>query len=223
MITRSEPMTRLSLIAVLALVPLLEAQPVAVEVVPGDSYLAVRLDKGGLFAFAGHQHGILATDWSADVCFDPKQPQSTSVKLTVATPALRIDSPEARRRAGLEPDNGPGDDDVVEIQQKMLAPENLAADGHPVIAFESRSARASRDSRLNLQGSLTIRGQTRQTAFPLDFERHPGGRVTFRGEVKLEQSDYGIKPVSIGGVVKVKDQVTTFFQVAGRLTDRPCQ
>ncbi len=199
------------------------AQPLAVEPIMDASFLAVRLDKGGLFsAFAGHQHGILATDWSAEICFDRAQPQSLHVAFSVAVPALRIDSPEARRRAGLEPDNGPGEDDVATIQEKMLAPENLAARDHPAIRFEGRRARVRGEGRLDLSGDLTIRGQTREVTIPVAYRLESDSRVVFSGSVTLEQSDFGIKPVSIAGVVKVKDSVTASFQIAGSFTDRKC-
>ncbi len=213
-----------TLLLTLAAVALLDAQPVAVAVSRADSYIAVRVDKGGLFsAFAGHQHGVLATDWSADVCFDPAQPEATKVHLTVVTPALRIDTPEARRRAGLEADNGPGPDDVAEIQNKMLAPENLAAAEHPAIRFESRSTRLLRDDQIEVEGDLTIRERTTKATFPTQVHVQPDGRVDFSGQVELKQTDFGIKPVSIGGVVNVKDQVTALFRVGGRLTNRPCK
>ena len=205
-----------------ALVPMLSAEPAAVEAAAEDSFVAVRLDKGGLFAFAGHQHGILATEWKAEVCFDPERLEQTSVRFSIATPGLRIDTAEARRRAELEPDSGPGEDDVVEIQRTMLAPENLAAEEHPAVTFQSSSARSTGQGRIELRGDLTIRDRVRPIVLPVEIRLQPDGRVEFIGEGKLKQSDYGIKPVSIGGVVKVKDQVTTLFQVAGRLTDRPC-
>jgi polyisoprenoid-binding protein YceI len=57
---------------------------------------------------------------------------------------------------------------------------------------------------------------------PVRRERRPDGVLSFSGEVRVKQSDYGIKPESVGGVVNVKDEVVIRFQFAARRTDRAC-
>jgi hypothetical protein len=40
--------------------------------------------------------------------------------------------------------------------------------------------------------------------------------LTATGRLTVNQSDYGIKPVSVGGVVAVKDTVAVTFHIVGR-------
>src|SRR5262249_20436798 len=89
------------------------------------SYIVAVTRKSGALSFAaGHDHAILATAWSADVCFDHDNPAASRVSIVIPTGSLRIDTPEARRQAGIKPE-GPSPKDIQEIQRKMLGPENL--------------------------------------------------------------------------------------------------
>src|SRR5437867_4845112 len=113
--------------------------PVRLEIDRAQSFIAVRVDKGGVFSFAaGHRHGILATDWSADVCWDAENPQASSAQITIPAASLRIDTEEARRKAGVEA-KGPSPEDVKELQQKMLGARFLYATSYPDIRFQSTS------------------------------------------------------------------------------------
>ena len=196
---------------------------VELAVDPAQSYIAVRLEKGGLLAFAGgHRHGLLATGWTAGICWEETSPAASAAQVMVRTSAVVIDTPEARQRAGIE-ERGPGAKDIQELQAKVLTAKNLSAGDHPEIRFATTSVRAQGMGALVLSGPLTIRGQSRNVSVPVRLERRADGVLSFSGEVRVKQSDYGIKPESIGGVVNVKDEVVIRFQFAARQTDRACR
>lgn len=200
------------------------AQPTQLLVDPERSSIAVRTDKGGLLsAFGvGHRHGILATEWSAEICFDPQNIPASSTVISVSTPSLRIDTAVARRRAGLD-SAGPNATDVQKIQEKMLAQENLAAEAHREIRFQSTTVQAKSERRFVVHGRLAIRGQTQTIALPVSFETLEGGRYRFSGQFALKQSSYGIKPESVGGVVNVKDGVIVFLDIQATETAEACE
>ena len=57
--------------------------------------------------------------------------------------------------------------------------------------------------------------------FPLTL-RLSGGELIAQGEVFLLQTDYGIKPVKVGGgAVKVKDRLRIHFEIHARASTRP--
>lgn len=200
----------------------LGAEAVRFHVVHGKSTIAARTGKAGvLSAFgAGHRHGILATGFTADVCADLRMPEGARVAIGVPVSSLRIDTPEARRAAELS-ESGPAAKDIPVIQQKMLSPANLDAAGHPEIHFEGSSVARSAGG-LTLRGSLTIRGETRRVSVPLRIEQAGADyRITGRFDIKLK--DYGITPESIGGVVKVADQVTVLVDLLARPGDERCR
>lgn len=200
----------------------LHAEAVRFEVIYGKSSIAVRTDKAGvLSAFgAGHRHGILVTEFTAAVCADPRMLEGTRVAIRVPVSSLRIDTPEARRIAGLS-GSGPAVKDVRVIQQKMLSPANLDAAGHPDIHFEGSAIAHSADG-LTVRGPLTIRGETRPVSVPLRIEQARGDyRISGRFDIKLKE--YGITPESVGGVVKVADHVTVLLDLLARPGKEQCE
>ena len=61
-------------------------------------------------------------------------------------------------------------------------------------------------------GLLELHGASRSISFEIT-----GGPEVYHGGVKLNQSDFGIKPVSIaGGTIKVKDRLDLEFEVDAR-------
>lgn len=214
---------RLSLIPVFLLIAgQLTGAAVRFSIVQEKSTLAARTDKAGILSVfgAGHKHGIIATEFSANVCADVQTLQDASVSIQIPVAGLRIDSADARRSAGLS-DSGPSANDVVTIQQKMLSSANLASAEHPEIRFESTSSQR-KDNQLILRGNLTMRGRTNPVMVPLNIQKS-GDSYSFRGEFPVRLTDYAIKPESIGGVVKVADQVSILFDVLATPTSESCK
>ena len=199
--------------SLLACAPL-AAEPVKLAVDHSRSLVVVRTYKGGLFGFlTEHEHGIMATEWSADICYDQEDPGASGVSLSISVNSLRIDTEEARRQAGLNPKSGPKPDDVRKIQKTMLAPENLAAEKYPQIRFRTTFVEQKGNNTLLLRGPLTIRRRTRTVSVPARVDRLEGGMTRFSGKVSLKQRDYGIEPASFGGLVKVKNKVELQFDI----------
>jgi hypothetical protein len=42
--------------------------------------------------------------------------------------------------------------------------------------------------------------------------------LTATGRFAIRQTDFGIKPISVGGVVKVKDELTIIFTIVAKGT-----
>jgi polyisoprenoid-binding protein YceI len=200
----------------------LNAAAVRFEVIREKSSIAVRTDKAGILsAFgAGHRHGIIAGEFDARLCADPQTFEDASVVIRVPVSSLRIDTPEARRIAGVS-GSGPGEKDVPVIQKKMLSPANLDAAAHPEIRFESAAVTRNNEG-LNVRGQLTVRGRARPVSVPLRIER-AGSDHRFSGQFEIKLTEYGITPESIGGVVKVADQVTILLDFLARTSTAPCK
>jgi len=199
------------------------AESMRLEFDKARSYLAAMVDKQGFLTVfgAGHKHGVIASEWSAEVCLDNEQPRNSRARFTIPAGSLVIDTPEARKRAGLDP-AGPSEKDVREIQAKMLGPEVLAAEKFGEISFRTTELAASRDGRWDWRGSITIRGVTRPVSVPVSVESSDGSQYRMSGSFKVKQSEFGITPISIAGVVKVKDEIEIRFEMAGRLTTDAC-
>jgi polyisoprenoid-binding protein YceI len=62
---------------------------------------------------------------------------------------------------------------------------------------------------------LTLHNVTRPITVPVTV-RLEGNTLTATGRFPVKQTDYGMKPVSGGGVVSVKDVVNVSFTIVGR-------
>jgi polyisoprenoid-binding protein YceI len=176
------------------------------------SYLLVIVGKSGAFSFAGHEHAALATEWSFESSIDASNLKDSAVTITIPVSSLIVDTAESRRLAGLG--SGPSPGDVRKVQDTMLGPEVLDARNHPTIVFTSSSVAAGA-SELRLTGQFRMHGQAREITTPVRYTRSPDGGFLFSGEFQVRQTDFGIKPVSVGmGTVNVKNEVRIRFAVS---------
>ena len=189
----------------------LAAPQSALEIDYARSHIVAKAKKGGLLRFLGHEHGVVAGAWSATVVFDEQDLEAARISVDVPVPELLIDTAEARALAGVDPD-GPNAEQVAEIRAKMLSDEQLDAEQFPLIRFNSSRVRLRGDGELRLEGTLTIHGISRPVEIEAHLEARDDGYVVSGGfEIKLR--DFDIEPVSIGGLVKVSNEVEISFEI----------
>ena len=211
MIVRRAPGFVASLLVAFAvsfLAPMAGAAPRVYTLEPAHSRLTVHVGKAGLFGFAGHEHEVVAGAFRGTATFDPERPLQSSVDLTFDAGALRVSGQR-------EPP-----EDVPQVQAAMVGPTCLDAGRFPTVRFVSRSVAAtgaagSNGGDLALRGELTLHGVTR----PLTVHVHldvTGQTLEATGTTTLQQTDFGITPISKAGVVKVKDELTLSWRIRGR-------
>jgi polyisoprenoid-binding protein YceI len=104
----------------------------------------------------------------------------------------------------------------------MLGPKVLDAARFPAISFQSTRVAGkpvgSGVYELELQGELTVRGVARPLTLPLRVELAED-RLVAHGRTSLRQSDFGITPISVAGVVKVKDELAIDYEIVARAED----
>ena len=66
-----------------------------------------------------------------------------------------------------------------------------------------------------MTGNLELRGVKKSIALKVRVETS-GPRLTAVGRASLKHSDFGITPVSVAGVVKVKDELAIDFRIVAR-------
>jgi hypothetical protein len=175
----------------LSLVPWAHGQKRAIDV--ERSVLKVRVYKAGLFAAFGHEHEIAAPIAAGNV----DDSEHASVEFRVEAAKLKVVDPEASAvdRATV---------------QKTMETEVLDIAHFPEIRFQSSKVEATGASRWEVQGRLTLHGQTHPLL--VKVAQFPG---EYRGEATIRQSDFGIMPIRVGGgAVKVKDEVKIEFAIA---------
>ena len=193
--------------AALLIAPVRAGQPGphAYHVEPARSRASIHVGKAGAFSFvAGHTHEVTAPIESGSVDVDEDDPSRSHVGIVIQTSRLSVVS------AG-EP-NG----DAPKVESAMKSEKVLDVERYPRITFDSTSVSAKERSgnrlELVLEGRLTIRGTPAPVTVPVHVE-FAGATLTATGRFTIKQTMFGIKPISVGGVVAVKDALDIDFSI----------
>jgi polyisoprenoid-binding protein YceI len=155
------------------------------------STMTIHVFKTGMFSFAGDNHEIRAPLVSGRV-----DQGKRTVELTV----------DARKMKVLDPKMS--ESKRAQVQEKMLSPEVLDPERYPEIKFQSTDVKGS-GQQLTVTGDLTLHGQTHPVVVAAT-----GGDSGYKGKATIKQTDFGMKPVTVGGgTVKVKDEVEIEFEI----------
>ena len=166
------------------------AQPHAIDA--QKSTLTVHVSKAGVLSAFGHDHEI-----SAPIAKGTADAKTHHVELQVEVSALKVRDPKASEK------------DRSEIQKTMLGPEVLDATHYPEIVFKSTGAEPVGEGAWKVRGSLTLHGETKPVVVEV---KEKAGH--YMGSVMLKQTDFGIKPVKVGGgTVRVKDELRIAFDI----------
>ncbi|MCB1672100.1 MAG: YceI family protein [Gammaproteobacteria bacterium] len=185
---------------------------------PGSFFL-VATDTAGLLGFVGHRHAILANQWAAVLELNLQDLSASRINVTVQTGSWTLDSERAYQLAGIDKAIPPQKDRVATMQ-RILGPEVLNVEKNPEIVFRSESVdELSLDdngsSRLILSGGLQLRSDLLPPA-PVEvaviMERRPD-KLVFTGSTEVLQSEFGINPFSLAGVVKVADRIRLVWRL----------
>jgi polyisoprenoid-binding protein YceI len=124
------------------------------------------------------------------------------VTLAIATAQLKV-----------LPDDEPARD-APKVQETMSGEQVLDVAHHPRITFESSGVtpKTRRGTVLELMvaGSLTVRDVSRSVTVPVHVDVGDASLIA-NGRFAIRQSAFGIKPISVGGVVSVKDTLDIEF------------
>ena len=200
-------MTRRVVLLLAALPATAAAEPRSYTLDPEASVVRIDVGRSGLFAFAGHRHEVVAPRFRGTVRADPADLSASSVEVVFESAALRVTG------------RGEPPAEVPKVQEAMTGPKVLDVARFPEIAFRSQrvGGRATGPGvyELALAGELTLHGVTRPFTVPLRVELKEDELVA-SGQVTLRQKDFGIQPLSVGGVVNVKNELGVDFRLVGR-------
>lgn len=184
------------------------------------SAIYVVTHRSGILSFLGHEHAIAVKDWTGGVCWAAGSPADAYGHLSANSRTLEIDTDSARALARLG--GGPSAGQLRGIRQKFLDSRHLASEQYPQITLERLIVRAGAKNRWVAQGLLTIRDHTRPVEIAFQVLEPDSASVHLSGTLGVKQSDFGIQPESIAGVVRVKDTVDIHFDLIARAGSEPC-
>lgn len=171
----------------------------------GASLAVIAVGKSGALSFmAGHTHEVTAPiDGTVEI--DTADLARSRVQLDIDATALKV--------------TGKGDppDDVPKVQRVMVSDTVLDVARYPTIAFRSTSitvkSQTGKTADLVIAGTLTLHGVSRPVSIPAHADIADTA-VNAKGAFAIKQTDFGMKPVSVAGVVTVKDALAITFTIA---------
>ena len=169
---------------------------------PENGKLTVNTYVGGMGAKMGHDLVLEATKWSGTVNLDADNPAATNIQVTVDPRALEI----LQATGGVK---ALSDKDRQEIASN--SDKTLNTSKHPAITFASTGVTGAAPN-LKLSGNLTISGQTSPVTLDVTVQDGPG-ETRLTGRTGLAHSNFGIKPYSKLGALKIKDEVEIEIQL----------
>jgi polyisoprenoid-binding protein YceI len=186
-------MLRLFPILIATLIPL-AAQDHSIDL--ERSTITIHVGKAGLLSAAGHEHWVNAPISSGAVN-DSNAPR---VEFIVETAKMRV-----------KPD--PKVDAKTEAQiQKDMEEMTLETARYREIAFQSSHIEKASEGEWRVDGALTLHGVSK----PVRVNVRRDGDA-YIGRTILKQTDFGIKPISIGGgAIKVKNEIEVEFRIYTR-------
>jgi polyisoprenoid-binding protein YceI len=160
------------------------------------STVTIHVGKTGLLSSAGHEHWVSAPISSGTLRESPEP----SVEFTIETARMTV-----------KPDPEVDAKSQAQIQKDM---EELTLDTRrfPQIVFHSTSIGKAGEGQWKVTGDLSLHGVTK----PVTIAVERSGEV-YHAHAVLKQTDFGIKPVSVGGgMIKVKNEVAIEFEILAR-------
>ena len=165
---------------------------------PANGQLTVNTYVGGIGAKMGHDLVLEAKRWDGTATVDTANPAGSSVEVSV-----EVDSLEVRQATGgLKPLTDHDKADIMQNRDKTLQTAK-----YPQIVFVSTTVVVAGDSSsFSLEGNLTIMGATRPVTLDVAVD-DADGATRFTGKTRFLQTDFGVKPYSKMGALKVKDEI----------------
>ncbi len=148
----------------------------------GVSRFIVRAFASGLLSGLGHNPVVAISDFTGDARWDPAEPKQAALHLRI-------------RAASLWVQNDISDKDRREME-RIMREEILETDKYPEIIFDSTSASATPNGRVEIDGSLTLHGVTRRERLTAQLAV-TGDMLRAFGDFIIRQSDYRIKLASV--------------------------
>jgi YceI-like domain len=187
---RTEKLIALRLFSILILSALAAAQ--SQDTAPQHSAITIRVFKAGLFSGFAHNHLVVAPIAHANV-----NPAGPAAEIMVIAKEMKVTDPDIPEK------------DRAEIQSTMLGPKVLDPEKFPEIHFKSSRIEQTSAQHYRVAGILELHGVKHEITLEVT-----GEPSHYHGATKLKQSEFGIKPISMGGgSIKIKDELELEFDV----------
>lgn len=168
------------------------------------STFKARAFAGGLLWFKGHDHHLVARDFSGEVELTPDSITPASLRLAVKAESI-VETGEAFTQPQKEIIN-------KELREIVFHPDRF-----PDITFQSTSVSVKSSNAgghdVKIQGNLTLHGVTKPVTIPAHVTLQ-GNDLKATGEFTIDRGGFGVKATSaFHGLVRVRETVKFTFDI----------
>ena len=156
------------------------------KVVPAQSQITFAIKEMGVSV-----DGRFA-QWTADIAFDPKKPETGKVAITIATASATLGSPETD----------------AEVPKKEWF--NVAK--FPSATFASTSIKAKGGGKFDVAGKLTVKGTSKDVVVPIALAQ-AGASTTATGAFSIKRNDFHIGEGEWTDTSQLADEVAVKFKI----------
>jgi polyisoprenoid-binding protein YceI len=170
----------------------------------GTIYAQIWKNRHTIAQAQSHDHVIVASKWQASVTYDPTGAAPCAIKVTLPVASLVVDPPELRKKVGY--DTILSDKDRATVDAHMRDKDQLDAAHFTEMQFVSKECSAAGEGKVEVKGSLSIRGKSKDVVVPLRIKIN-GDKLEASGTVTVTHKDFGFSPYSgfLGAVKNGED------------------
>lgn len=166
------------------------------------SIVTINVFKGGILSRLGHDHVVASRDVSGYVDLGAGR-----ADLLVPLDKLTVDEAELRKAAALT--TTPTAEAIAGTRRNML--DKVLESSHYPFALIHIKRNVLDNAKLDIK--ISLHGSTHSYEIPAQI-KIVGNEIQVSGEMKLNQSDFGISPFSIlGGALQVLDELELKFLI----------
>jgi polyisoprenoid-binding protein YceI len=176
-----------------------------------NSKVNILVYRGGTLARLGHNHVMTARQLAGKVWIHP-QFEKSGFDISFQVRDLVVDDAQERRAAGSDfpPEIAQADREAT--RANMLKPEVLDAENFPEVRLQATNVQGSLASPQITVG-IAIKDVRREMSVPVKISM-AGQQLRAQGEFDVLQSEFGIKPFSVGlGALQVQDRLHIRFSI----------
>lgn len=199
----------------LALLPLcVLAQPVLFAIDPEETELIALSAPAGLLGGASHPHVIVARRVTGAVIYDASEPAASSITLEFQVDALENDAPALRKRLGLRGELS--EEERRTVGAAMRSEGQLDVKRHPRVGFTSKQVTRLDPSRLEVRGTMTLRGVAVELIVPVTVSVRDD-LLRGEGTVGITHAMFGFKPFSTAlGTIRNAEEISLRLKISAR-------
>jgi polyisoprenoid-binding protein YceI len=171
-----------------------------------SSRFTVRAFATGMLAAMGHNPIIGIRDFSGEMTFNPEKLEAGSLKINIKSTSLGVQDDISAK-------------DLREME-RLMNQEVLETAKYPEILYEATDISVTKMAdtlySATLKGNVTMRNVSRSQSIDVRVALS-GSMLRASGDFSLNQTDYGIKLISVaGGALKLKDELKFSFEIVAR-------